>query len=82
MKVAGNGEGRNEKILNRLAFRQLLAKLDRLGGKRFVGQCLGCFFKRANGFDFAPIGADTTFVCRTEQLAGYSAETDHLTGPF
>ena len=49
----------------------------RWGVPKLVG-----FFQRIDGCDLAFIGADAAVICRTEQLAGYSAETDHLTGPF
>lgn len=80
--LASDGEGRDQQIVQRLAVGKLLAEFRGLGRQRFVGKCLGGFFQRIDGCDLAFIGADAAFICRTEQLAGYSAETDHLTGPF
>ncbi|MND35728.1 hypothetical protein D3C80_263720 [compost metagenome] len=79
---AGHGKSRDQQVVQRLAVCQLLAELGGLGRQRFVGECLGGLFQRIDGCDLAFIGADAAIICRTEQLAGYTAETDHLTGPF
>ena len=79
---AGHGKCRDQQVVECLAVCQLLAELGGLGRQRFVGERLGGFFQRIDGCDLAFIRADAAIICRTEQLAGYSAETDHLTGPF
>ena len=79
---AGNGESRDQQVVQRLAIGKLLAEFRRLGRQRFIGERLGGLFQRIDGCDLAFIGADAAVICRTEQLAGYSAETDHITGPF
>ncbi len=81
-RFTGDSESRDQKIVQRFAVGKLLAKLRRLCRQRLIGQSLGGLFQRIDGCDLAFIGADAAFICRTEQLAGYSAETDHLTGPF
>ncbi len=81
-RLAGDGKSRDQQIVQRFAVRKLLAELRRLCRQRVVGKSLGGFLQRIDGCDLAFIGADAAFICRTEQFAGYSAEADHLTGPF
>ena len=53
---AGNGEGRDQQVVERLAVGQLLAELDGLGSQRFVGERLGLRLQRVDRIDLGLVG--------------------------
>ncbi len=80
--LAHDREGRDQDVVERLAFGEQFPELHRLGCKLFVGESLGLLLDCIDGVDSWPVAAHAAIVSRTEQFAGDAANADHTNGPF
>ena len=59
---AGNGEGRNQEVVQRLAVCQLLAEFHGLCSQRFVGKRFGFCFKGIDGSHLGLVATHTAVI--------------------
>ena len=72
--LAHGGEGRNQNVVERGTFGELLFEFVSPGAQRLVGELFQLVFQRVDFIDARPEGADAPVVGGTEQLAGDRAD--------